>query len=62
MDHDSFEKLVQSLGYFHASAREFASIVIIPLFLFGIVFGLLLTRWIFRGGLSRRGIEPEDDG
>ncbi len=53
MDQDTFTKLVTSLHQLHGSASEIAALVVVPLMLAGIVFGFWLTRWIFRGGLSR---------
>jgi hypothetical protein len=53
MDQDTFTKVVATLHQLAGSAGEIAAFVIVPLMLAGIVCGFLLTRWIFRGGLSR---------
>jgi hypothetical protein len=53
MDQDTFTKLVAALHHLAGSASEIAAFVVVPLMLTGIVFGFWLTRWIFRGGLSR---------
>ena len=53
MDQDTFTKIVASLHQLHGSANEIAAFIVVPLMLAGIVFGFWLTRWIFRGGLSR---------
>jgi hypothetical protein len=53
MDQDTFTKLVATLHRLTGSASELAAFVVVPLMLAGIVFGFWLTRWIFRGGLSR---------
>jgi uncharacterized membrane protein len=58
MDQDTFTKLVQSLNHLHASASDTASVLIMPVLLAGVVCGVLLTRWIFRGGLSRHSLTP----
>jgi hypothetical protein len=53
MNHDTFTKMVVALHRLNSDASEVAPLIIIPLMLAGIVFGMFLTRWIFRGGLSR---------
>ena len=53
MDQDTFTKIVATLHRLTGSASEMAAFVLVPLMLAGIVFGFWLTRWIFRGGLSR---------
>jgi hypothetical protein len=53
MDHDTFTKLVAMLHQLHGSASEIAAFVVALLLLAGVICGFLLTRWIFRGGLSR---------
>ena len=53
MDQDTFTKLVQLLRHLHSDASDVAEVVVIPTLFVGAVFGLLLARWIFRGGLSR---------
>jgi hypothetical protein len=53
MDQDTFTKIVATLHRLTGSASELAPFVVIPLMLGGIVLSFWLTRWIFRGGLSR---------
>lgn len=53
MDQDTFTKITVVLHQLHGSASAAASFVLAPLMLAGVVFGCLLTRWIFSGGLSR---------
>jgi hypothetical protein len=53
MDHETFTKMVVELHQLGGNASDSAPFVILPLMLAGIVSGLLLTVWIFRGGLSR---------
>jgi len=53
MDQDTFTKITVVLHQLHGSASAVASFVLAPLMLAGVVFGCLLTRWIFSGGLSR---------
>jgi hypothetical protein len=53
MDHDTFVKLAATLHHWHGSASEVAGFIIAPLLLTGGICGIWLTRWIFRGGLSR---------
>jgi len=55
MDQETFSKLATTLHHWHGSASEVAGIIIAPLLLAGVICGFLLTGWIFRGGLSRRG-------
>jgi hypothetical protein len=52
MDHDTFTRLVVALNQLQGNASDDAAFVVLPLMLAGIVCGLLLTVWIFRGGLS----------
>ena len=60
MDQDTFTKLVAALHHLAGSASEIAAFVVVPLMLTGIVFGFWLTRWIFRGGLSRSPFRVRD--
>ena len=53
MDQDTFTKMVASLYQLQGSASEIAAFFVVPLMFAGIVFGFWLSRWIFRGGLSR---------
>jgi len=53
MDHDTFAKLATTLHHWQGNASEVAGFIIAPLLLAGVICGILLTRWIFRGGLSR---------
>jgi len=53
MNQDTFAKLVATLHQLHGSAGEIAAFIVAPLLLVGVICGFLLTRWIFRGGLSR---------
>ncbi len=53
MNQDTFTKLVQMIRHLHADASDVAAVIIVPLLFVGVVLGLLLARWIFRGGLSR---------
>jgi len=57
MDQDTFTKLIAALHQLHGSASEIAAFIIAPLLLVGVICGFLLTRWIFRGGLSRSGFQ-----
>jgi hypothetical protein len=57
MDQETFSKLAATLHHWHGSASEVAGFIIAPLLLVGVVCGILLTRWIFRGGLSRCGFQ-----
>ena len=60
MDQDTFTKIVATLHHLTGSASEIAAFVVVPLMLAGIVFGFWLTRWIFRGGLSRSANRMKD--
>jgi high-affinity Fe2+/Pb2+ permease len=60
MDQDTFTKIVATLHQMTGNASELAAFVVVPLMLVGIVCGFLLTRWIFRGGLSRSGFQARD--
>jgi hypothetical protein len=53
MDHETFTRLVLAMHQLQANASDDAAFIVLPLMLAGIVCGLLLTIWIFRGGLSR---------
>ncbi len=57
MDQETFAKLAATLHHWHGSASEVAGFIIAPLLLAGVICGILLTRWIFRGGLSRSGFQ-----
>ena len=57
MDQETFSKLAATLHHWHGSASEVAGFVIVPLLLAGVICGIWLTRWIFRGGLSRSGFQ-----
>jgi hypothetical protein len=57
MDQETFSKLAATLHHWHGSASEVAGFIIGPLLLAGVICGLLLTRWTFRGGLSRCGFQ-----
>ena len=63
MDQETFAKLAATLHHWQGSASETAGFIIAPLLLAGVICGLRLTRWIFRGGLSRcaiRARRPDD--
>ena len=60
MDQDTFTKVVAMLHDLTGSASEIAAFVVVPLMLAGIVFGFWLTRWVFRGGLSRSAFRVKD--
>jgi hypothetical protein len=53
MDQDTFTRLVQMLRQLHADTSNIAEAVIVPMLFVGVVAGLLVARWIVRGGLSR---------
>jgi len=53
MDQRSFENLVQVAERSHRSATQSAEGMVVPLLFCGVICGVLLARWIFRGGLSR---------
>ena len=53
MDQETFTKLVQTFHRLDGDASEVAVIVVAPLLALGVVCGIVLARWIFRGGLSR---------
>jgi hypothetical protein len=57
MDQETFSKLAATLHHLHGSASEMAGIIIAPLLLAGVICGIWLTCWIFRGGLSRCGFQ-----
>jgi len=57
MDQETFSKLAATLHHWHGSASEVAGFIMAALLLAGVICGLLLTRWIFRGGLSRCGFQ-----
>jgi hypothetical protein len=60
MNQDQFTKLVSTLHHWHGSASGAATFIIAPLMLAGVVCGCLLTRWIFRGGLSRSAFQARE--
>jgi hypothetical protein len=60
MDQDTFTKIVVTMHRLTGRASEIATFVVIPLMLVGIVCGFLLSRWIFRGGLSRSAFRARD--
>ena len=53
MDQGTFTKLLQMLRHLQADASDIAGVIIAPVLFIGVVLGLLLARWILRGGLSR---------
>jgi len=53
MDQDTFTKLVPMLHHLQGEASDVAVVIVVALLLAGAVFGFVLARWIFRGGLSR---------
>lgn len=53
MKPDDFTRLVATLHHWRGSASEAATFIIALMMLAGVIGGCLLTRWIFRGGLSR---------
>ncbi|HXA44416.1 MAG TPA: hypothetical protein VNZ25_02825 [Candidatus Angelobacter sp.] len=52
MDHETFTRLVLALNQLQGNASDDAAFIVLPLMLAGVVCGLLLTVWIFRGGIS----------
>jgi hypothetical protein len=63
MDQETFSKVAATLHHWHGNASEVAGFMLAALLLAGVIFGILLTRWIFRGGLSRCGFQArsQDD-
>jgi hypothetical protein len=57
MDQETFSKLAATLHRLHGSASEVAGFIMAALLLAGVICGILLTRWIFRGGLSCCGFQ-----
>ena len=53
---DYFAKMLQALRDLRISASDLAGFVFPLLLVFGVLCGILLARWIFRGGLSQRAI------
>jgi hypothetical protein len=52
---DKFERIVTILQQTHATGSEAAALLAGTLLLLAGIAGVLVARWIFRGGLSRAG-------